>query len=101
MTTSPFTRTLAGGLIVEVDCTGHTSPAACTWLVRVPSGNPEPDFIEDTYRDVDCGARLFDDGHFSYHCEAGHRHVSYSDPDYPTFEAQLAFEERRAEGVIG
>lgn len=104
--TASLTRVLAGGLIVEVDCTGRTAPAACSWLVQVPTASlypPEaewyPDSPSDVYTVVDCGARLFDDGHGSYHCEAGHRHVSFEDPDYPAYEAELAWQERRAEGA--
>ena len=96
-TTTSTVRTLAGGLLVEVDPKGKASPLLCTWLVRVASGNPEPDSIEDTYRDVDCGARLLDDGHGSYHCEAGHSHVSFEDPRYADDEAAWALRERRAE----
>lgn len=39
-----------------VDAAWDKGLMLCSWLVRVASGNPEPDSIEDTYMDVDCGA---------------------------------------------
>jgi hypothetical protein len=53
----------------------------CTWLVEVPSGNPEPDFPSDCWTVVECGAPVseippaevggFEGG---YECSVGHRH---------------------------
>lgn len=57
----PFvgSRYLASGLLVEVDAmTRKATPVTCDWPVQVPSGNPEPDFPEDLYRIVPCGARV-------------------------------------------
>jgi hypothetical protein len=54
-----ITRKLNSGLEVLVDdVTGRVTFRTCPWLVRVPSGNPEPDSFEDTFRDVECGVRL-------------------------------------------
>lgn len=76
----------------------HDSPAAatetCPWLIEVASGNPEPDFPEDLYRIVECGAALTFNEHGSWHCEHGHEHVSYSDPERPAYDAEMAFAER-------
>lgn len=44
----------------------------CDWLVRVPSGNPEPDFPSDLWREVECGAKLRTDGANGWACANGH-----------------------------
>jgi hypothetical protein len=33
----------------------------CSWLIEVASNHPEPDFPEDLYRIVECGAALTGD----------------------------------------
>jgi hypothetical protein len=54
-----ITRTLNSGLEVLVDAvTGKVTFRTCGWLVRVPSGHPEPDSFADTFMDVECGVRL-------------------------------------------
>ncbi len=58
-----------------------TNPTACKWLVRVPSGNPEPDSIEDTYKDVECG-----DPNVDYRALCGY-HAAAMDMDVLEFEA--------------
>lgn len=60
--------------------TYHLGDRTCDWLVRVASGHPEPDSIEDTYRDIECGAHLMFNGYGSFKCEAGHEHISHEDP---------------------
>jgi hypothetical protein len=56
------TRTLNSGTVVMVDTvTGIATFRTCFWLIRVPSGHPEPDSFADTFRDVECGARLAND----------------------------------------
>lgn len=65
-------RTLASGTTVYFEDGHPLSTSPCAWAVQVPSGNPEPDFIEDTYVIEDCGAPAvyFEAGGFR--CEAGH-----------------------------
>ena len=43
----------------------------CTWIVQVPSGNPEPDSEADCWSYVDCGAAVTEVG-VGWECEAGH-----------------------------
>jgi hypothetical protein len=75
-----------------------TSPTeTCPWFVRVPSGCPEPDFPEDLWSVVECGADLTVNEYGSWYCEAGHEHVSYDDPARGLWEAELAFIERLEE----
>ena len=89
-------RTLAGGLMVAVDKRGKAAPMTCNWLVQVytatlypPEAEWYPDSPADVFTDIECGARLFDDGHGSYHCEHGHEHVSYADPSRHDWELYL------------
>ena len=71
-------KQMKNGYWIEV-VDGKGTLAVCHWLVRVASGNPEPDSIEDTYVDVECGARItwYGDEGSSFRCEAGHEHHSY------------------------
>lgn len=66
----------------------------CEWLIEVPSGNPEPDFPEDLYRVVECGAPITVNEFGSWRCEAGHKHVSFADPARAGYEAEMAYAER-------
>jgi hypothetical protein len=73
-------KALASGTIVDMDGCLATF-VTCDWLVRVPSGHPEPDSEADCWREVECGARLvvlpgvaLENGHT---CENGHDHFSY------------------------
>jgi len=66
----------------------------CPWLIEVPSNNPEPDFPEDCYRIIECGASVTVNEYGSWKCEAGHEHVSYDDPARSAYEAELAYNER-------
>jgi hypothetical protein len=68
----------------------------CSWLIEVASNNPEPDFPEDLYRIVECGAALTVNQHGSWRCEYGHEHISFSDPARSAYEAEMAFNERMA-----
>lgn len=66
-------RTLNSGTQVYVDTeTGKVTFRSCYWLVRVPSGHPEPDSFADTFRDVECGIRLRNDQEL---CEAHQAHA--------------------------
>ncbi len=57
-----ITRKLNSGTEVLVDTeTGKATFRTCFWLIRVPSGHPEPDSFADTFMDVECGARLAND----------------------------------------
>jgi hypothetical protein len=67
----------------------------CHWLIRVATNHPEPDFPEDLYRDVECGAELTVNEYGSWKCAAGHEHVSYDDPRWAEWEAEQAYLERR------
>lgn len=69
-------------------------PEGCHWLIQVPSDNPEPDFPEDLYNIVECGAPVTTNEYGSWSCEAGHYHVSYDDPMRPAFEIELSMLER-------
>lgn len=66
------TRVLASGRMAFVDDDGRAELVTCSWLVRVASGNPEPDSIEDTYRDVECGEPMRFDAPDGMVCDAGH-----------------------------
>jgi hypothetical protein len=67
----------------------------CGWLIQVPSGNPEPDFPEDLWRLVECGAELTVNEYGSWRCAAGHEHISVEDPARRAWEAEQAFNERQ------
>lgn len=92
---------LASGRIAYVNEDGSTELATCHWLVRVASGCPEPDSIEDTYREVECGLpRMAVGGNVEETtCDSGHHHVEYGSRTYVEggWEARYAFEERHAE----
>lgn len=66
----------------------------CPWLIEIASGNPEPDFPEDCYRIVECGAPVTVDQYGGWQCEAGHFHISLDDPAWPAYDRQAAFNER-------
>lgn len=66
----------------------------CPWLVEVPSGNPEPDFPEDLYRVIECGAEVTFNEYGSWTCAAGHEHVTYDDPRRDSYDAEMAWNER-------
>lgn len=52
-------RYLTAGTLVDVpERGGKAEIIKCSWLVRVPSGHPEPDFPEDCWTEVECGARV-------------------------------------------
>lgn len=71
------TKTLNSGTVVDLDpVTGIVTFRTCTWLVRVASNDPEPTSFADTFRDVDCGARLHGDERL---CEA---HQEAADAPY-------------------
>lgn len=87
---------LSNGRVVNVDPqTGVATFETCFWLVRVASGNPEPDSIEDTYRDVECGSRVFSlDGSLDHTaCDAGHVRHAYGSAEQQAQELQVWFEE--------
>jgi hypothetical protein len=66
-------RVLASGALVDVDPdTGAASFVRCPWLIQVPNGNPEPDFPEDCYDIVECGALLRFDAPEGERCDHGH-----------------------------
>lgn len=67
---------------------------SCEWLVQVPSGNPEPDFPEDLYREVSCGAAVEVNDYGSWRCAHGHEHVTFDDPARGEYEAAMAYAER-------
>lgn len=78
-TIGPFvgSRFLLSGLLVETSETGVYTAVTCDWLVRVPSGNPEPDFPEDLWRIVPCGAKVrrhpdYPERNDATMCEHGH-----------------------------
>jgi hypothetical protein len=68
--------------------------STCHWLIRVASGNPEPDFPEDLWMEVECGAELTVNEHGSWRCAAGHEYVTYDDPARGAYDAEQAFNER-------
>jgi len=76
----------------------NLDPTTCFWLVQVPSGNPEPDFPSDTWKEVECGAPLTTNEFGSWACSAGHRHVSYADPARAAFEYEQFLAEAQEEG---
>lgn len=73
--------------------------ATCTWLVRVPSGNPEPDSPADCWRIVECGRPVYSLGgpgdEFDHTtCEAGHVRHAYGSPEQQAEERVEAEAER-------
>lgn len=70
------TRKLNSGLEVLVDEKGRVTFRSCYWLVRKPSGHPEPDSFADTFVDVECGIRLANDQEL---CEG---HQSFADAPF-------------------
>lgn len=66
----------------------------CHWLIRVASGCLEPDFPEDLWTEVECGAPLTINEYGSWKCEAGHEYVTYDDPARGAWDAEQAFRER-------
>lgn len=67
-------RALNSGTLVEVFPDGRAEVIHCSWLLRVPSGHPEPDSEDDRWRIVECGATYrFIEGGERWECEAGHR----------------------------
>lgn len=55
----------------------NTETQTCGWLVQIASNNPEPDFPEDLYHIVPCGAPLIRDDEDGWECEDGHVHHTY------------------------
>ena len=91
-------RILRSGTVVWVEG-GVATIERCSWLVRVATGNPEPDSIEDTYRDEECGGKVKSlDGTMDHTtCEYGHDRHTYgtaeSLADLAEFEARLRADE--------
>ena len=65
----------------------------CGWLIKVANNNPEPDFPEDCYDIVECGAKVtIREDNTGWDCEAGHEYTDmqtryeqgwdYHDADY-------------------
>jgi hypothetical protein len=67
----------------------------CQWLIQVASDNPEPDFPEDLWRTIECGAELTVNEYGSWRCAAGHEHVTFDDPARGAYDAEQAFIERQ------
>ncbi len=75
-------------------------PNRCTWLVEVPSGNPEPDCPADLVKVIECGAQVTyqvaDNGSKGWSCEAGHSHWEYGSPNQQA-EERLEWAKERQE----
>lgn len=77
---------LASGALAFVDpATGKAKVWTCDWLVRVASGNPEPDSESDCWVEVECGAKVrvldgFPNAPLgdAVICDGGHDRVSYA-----------------------
>lgn len=84
------------GAVLIADEKGVYSVLRCFDLVRVASGNPEPDSFADTFRDIDCGAvvRAVEGRTTKTECDHGHTHTSFEDVDYAADEAAWAFHEQ-------
>jgi len=65
--------------------TGDMEQMTCGWLIQVASNNPEPDFPEDLYTLVECGAVLGPWPPDGLVCEAGHvfgnLHIQWAEAD--------------------
>jgi hypothetical protein len=90
-------RISATGAILIADEKGVYRVHRCFDLVRVASGNPEPDSFADTFNDIPCGeiVRAVDGRTTKVECDGGHQHTSYEDPDFAADEAAWAFYERQ------
>jgi hypothetical protein len=75
--------------------TTETHEDRCDWLIRVASGNPEPDFPEDLWTEIECGAQLTVNEYGSWRCASGHEHVSYADPARGAWDVEQAWLERQ------
>lgn len=53
-----FRYLTAGTLVDAPEGGGKATVVTCSWLVRVPSGNSEPDSEADCWREIECGARV-------------------------------------------
>lgn len=75
--TEPGMVVLASGAVGFVGDRGVVERWTCSWLVRVATNNPEPDFPEDCYRDIDCGAAMLvhPDLPRSFVCRSGHERI--------------------------
>jgi hypothetical protein len=79
MTTTPEPeafeiRALASGTLVEVAPDGRAELLRCSWLLRVPSGHPEPDSEADCWTEIECAATYrWIEGGERMECEHGHR----------------------------
>lgn len=65
-------RKLASGITAYFVDGVKAETEPCFWLIEIPSNNPEPDFPEDTYLIVECGAPLYTDPEGRFECAAGH-----------------------------
>lgn len=88
----PLNPDILGAWVTYLVKNGHLH--ICDWLVAVRSGDPEPSCEADLWREVECGAPVSFNKHGSWHCEAGHEHVSYADPARGAYEMELAMIER-------
>lgn len=64
-------QVLASGAVASLTPRGRVQVAEvvrCGWLVRVPSGNPEPDSESDCWNEVECGATFRVDPRFPDAC---------------------------------
>lgn len=62
------------GTLVEIYTDGRAEIMRCDWMLRVPSGHPEPDSEADCWTYIECGGRqrYIEDGQ-RIECEDGHR----------------------------
>jgi hypothetical protein len=90
-------RVTKTGAILIANEKGVYAVHRCFDLVRVASGNPEPDSFADTFVDVECKAivRAVDGRTTKTKCDSGHVHTSYEDPDFAADEAAWAYHERQ------
>ena len=67
-------RALASGTLVEVFPDGHAELVRCSWILRRPSGHPEPDSEADLWTEFVCDATYhWIEGGERMECENGHR----------------------------
>ena len=89
-------RILNSKAVTWVQDNGKAEIQRCSWLVRVASGNPEPDSFSDTFMDIDCNAivRSLDGTVAHTACDHGHEFHEMGSAEWMEQEQALAYSER-------
>ncbi len=84
-------RYLTAGTLVDVpERGGKAEIMRCSWLVRVPSNNPEPDSEADCWREVECGAKVREHPSYKGRFDAGEATICDNGHDRLPLEIEWA-----------